>query len=1474
MGVRYYYDNAAVQRAAESSWARLHALASDPRTPALAQQVSAYRETYPLMKAGEVLPLAQSGQPPSSTLARYAANRSAVNRKKSLGYWDTLRGGPLGPLAVGSRAIGDLGGLGLGILKPTVRYGTGTLQGLYDVATGSFRSGITALPGHTGEIAGGAAAGAALGTIVPGVGNVVGAVVGGAVGGILGALAPEVEGTPQNPLLQTPLGQHFFKGASIGEGYFAGGEAAKKAHATAKAAANIDGFTITPGRMLASGVTEPGTTPFNLFSGVADASLALSKLDPSSAILGATSKARLARRSFASMADKTVERTAAGLVEGARKDIMPEVAREWMNTRGAKTIEAIAGETDFETLRRSFRGLDTGTVLDLQKADSTEAVRSILESKLGVELQFTPSIKKVRTSRMAQNMPAGHLDFNDADLAVEEFDRLQRNVKLPKEKVSENNQRMAEALRRTGENPYGDKQTARRLVYDTLISPDSGVLAGADPTLAQRFTHRLFARDQEMLDYFRRSQVLQTGSQGVVLGGADHALALPGLLVEELDDVLRISRGSIRDMRRASSNLSGLMSSKSWETFVAGGDAMMSAWRPLALLRGAWTVRVVGEEQVRMAAAGLNSVFAHPMSFFTLALSDDGRIARALERFGAPGKAVAGQLGRARTGLVGEFDSAPVEAQAALRGEINEHLEAMGRRQQARGWAQMEDTNPRQSRFVLEQNQVRYTRYADGTHDAGYVESWAEQLEILSRDPVARRLANGGLLADDVPETRAGLEGVRQWFEAGEGNEIRRYLSEEPGGAALLSPEGVDGYLSNTQAQVQRMAGAVDQTAPDAVILSAIATGELDGVAIRLPNGTLNKEFVAKLKDHAARGPEGVTGAGLARKGFKETRDAATEWLFEHFMGIPSAKMSRSTTFRQTYWNRTEDLIYSATKEDQVRIIAQAEAAKLSSEQIGRLRARAAKGYGSHTLTEVDVLAKRQALDFTKQLLYDTAEKGQLSDALRLVFPFAEAQKEVMTRWAKLGTENLPVARRAQQIVQGAEGAGFFYKDEQTGEEMFAYPGGELLTEKLFGLPIKLGGQAASLSLFGSGVMPGVGPAIQVPAGWLLAGRPEFDELRSFISPFGTQEEPESAKGVAGDVVGAFIPAWANKLITGGIASKDDRAFSNAVMDVWAAGVSSGKWSTETEEDVQNGLQAARNRARGLFFLRGLASAGGAPTAVTPEYMAQDASGRWHMADILRQDYRAMMDKDPQGANRTFLEKYGDNAFAYMQSRTETLTSAPTGVEAADWVRANQELVSKYPKVYGFFAPQGGNLDYQQYLRQIATGERITLTEDQFASKAQDRVGQMIYYNLKDKFGPYPSAPQQAFLSQARQLIRESLPGFDEHLPLPERYKPAELIEGLQEAVADPALGETDVGQAISLYLKARDILNLKAQSLGGGVKTFNRSKAAAPLRAWMRDFASQITTAVPDFGLVYQRVLDKEMLDDGDDTAEAPLAS
>jgi hypothetical protein len=579
--------------------------------------------------------------------------------------------------------------------------------------------------------------------------------------------------------------------------------------------------------------------------------------------------------------------------------------------------------------------------------------------------------------------------------------------------------------------------------------------------------------------------------------------------------------------------------------------------------------------------------------------------------------------------------------------------------------------------------------------------------------------------------------------------------------------------------------------------------------------------------------------------------DHAVDSLFNTLMSRPTNYLSRSSTFKQMYYQRVGELIPFMDDAAQIAAITGAEKAGLSANDLTKLRRRVGQGAGDLSLNDADLVAKGYALDATKKLLYDLTDKNQASDIARVVFPFAEAWKEILVTWAKIGMENPVAIRRGSQVAQGARGAGYFKKDETTGEEMFVYPGSEFITKKLLGVPTPLQGRVQGLNLFSNGsiLVPGFGPAIQIPAGKLIPHKPQFDMVRELVVPFGEQETSEG-------FVESFLPAWYQKVRKAMADPESDRMFGNTVADVAKYLVSTGDYDLSTVDGQEKLSKAAVTKARGLYVIRAMAQFV-APSAPTPEFMAQDKNGNLLTAQKLSQEFRDLQAINYSTAVEQFLDKYGEDALLYIQPKSRGGFN-PTD-ELHSWVRDNPEMAKRYPDVYGYFAPAGGEFAITELDRQIATGERENLTPEEGIKLANARVAQMKYAKAKESVGESPTGPQKQWLREVRDALAEDYPGYE-----PEKFelgKTEGAIRQLRSALDDPKIAKTDAGQGLAQYMRARDKAMAAAQAQG--LAGFGKAKSMAGVRSWLRDIADTITEEHPDFLPLFDRVLDNEMVVD-----------
>jgi hypothetical protein len=675
-------------------------------------------------------------------------------------------------------------------------------------------------------------------------------------------------------------------------------------------------------------------------------------------------------------------------------------------------------------------------------------------------------------------------------------------------------------------------------------------------------------------------------------------------------------------------------------------------------------------------------------------------------------------------------------------------------------------------------------------------------------------------------------------------------MAEEADG--LLTRDVSDRYIDSLLERVQVKTGG------DANLIDAIAHGKL-GDADMLSGGRISDEMRAYLEANVDIAPGTVKGQLThGERGVEHYWDQATQFMFSKLMGERTNNLSRSPSFRQFYYQRLEELAPFMDEAAHADAIKGMRAAGLGdvADRVAGITAR-----GDLTLERADFVAKGFGLDSTRDLLYDMTERGQFFDAARLIFPFGEAWKELVTRWAKLGVENPAAPRRAQQIVTGARqddsdllfgnkpGQGFFYENEY-GEEVFGYPFADLISEKLWGVPVPLTGRVAGLSLM-TEVLPGVGPVGQVPAGAFMPDAPEWDWARDVLFPFG---EPDTL---------VPLPAWLKKAGQATGILRDEKAWNGTVMDVARYLGSTGDYDTSDVDGVQKLLEDAREKAPWLHALRAGAQFF-APTAPSPEWVAKDKNGDILVAQKLIEEFHELQEEDYQTAVERMLDRYGENIGLLLQGKTAEVTpAAPVSKEGADWERANKGVVSRHSNVYGFFAPQGGDLDLTVYNRRKDAGDRQELTPEQYVRLANDRLASAIYQTQKRKVGSSPNKAQQKWLRELRADLVDDYPGFGDRSGIAEKASVETLIANLSDAVADKRLAKNPVTEPIATYLQAREKAMAAAEQAGLAPSSFAKAKQMAPVRAWLRDIAADLNDEEPAFQQVWDRVFDRELLED-----------
>jgi hypothetical protein len=1459
------------QEAMESSRRRGAQMA---RRGDLVANLALLAQHYPHVEAGVLVGLAQRGVLPGSPEAEATSQAAAeMETDDGGGFFKDL--GDLIPAPIRSVAkvpaqgLAGVGGAISDVARPVVRTAFTALETPIQEATGQIgelvSGGAEALQGAL-TVAGaavGGVAGGIVGSVLPGAGTVVGAAggatLGAGLGGFVGDLLGGGDGAEAHSTgliaLEDFLGG---KGVDLGKGFFSGGRVretqAERMRELGRATGLGDqGFTI--GRYFANEVAEPGSNAYKALSGLTDFGVQIVG-DPAAFAGGAYAKALEAKRVLRGVdfvASDSPEIRAAidaiGGVEGARRSVLPEQVHPWLFSEKAAPIRRrLVEETDFGRLwAHTGRGkIDPRTVKALTEATDEIEVINALAPALGFKTRSTTAFgstlqggarglvrkgfeggfettfgRPVYDVRLFGGFPEGTFDLRDDTQMVENIDRVLLNAKVPQAMRS---QRQVEYLEALG--PEGKYQVIRSIYSDDIAGQLAA--AGYDRGAVNKATQLFFDAYAEERKFW-----VQQVAQGTEGGKAAIALlglkeTEPHLIGEFLSNVVELP--DPREVRRALSPYRGILSNKDLgeRMPLAFAQSIQSkVWKRLALLRPAYPVRVIGEEQGRMGAVGLDSLFSgHPISYISWVVGDSpGRLGSFMRKVGVKGKG-AGDI----TGTV--FDRDPEEAFA----EIVAFKESMATLHFG------EVDNPAKT-IISRGTQLH------GVDSPEFHLAWADEVAKLRLDPVAKRLAAEG---------DANL--VKQAFWEGDLSTLRAQLAEKPKWAQLTeSRAAADAYVDSVLVRLD------EATLDDPTIRRAIATGFWDEegkarliASTKAGRPSIHRDFKGYLRSKADGGevpPEHRFAGNRYFRNADEAKawDRGTDYLFDMLMAKNTNSLSRSPSFRQFYYRRVEELAPLLRPEAQAA--ARANAAKF------RIDLAIPEGKaGNLTLREVDEYAKGFALDETKALLYDLSEKGQFFDVMRLVFPFGEAWKEVIGRWAKIAQTQPKVVRRAQQAIEGARGAGFFYTNTN-GEEVFAYPGTAFLTKGLLGTPIPLEGRVQGLSLM-TEVLPGVGPVAQVPAAWFLPHNPSWDSTREILFPFG---EPK-----LGDPT-SFAPAWVRKLKVGFEQTRngeDQAAFNKTVMHIASQMVSTGEVPIPDSPGEQRKLlESAASKANKFWVIRGLL-ASALPSQPSPQFLAKDKDGTVVAAGLLREQFQKAVERDGYTkATTDFLNEHGEQAFLNLQPLTNALVyGAPVTTVGRDWVRSNPGAKRALPNTYGLFAPVGGDFDYAAYLANFDEGARENLTPEQYLSLANNRLGRNVYERFKAKAGPNPAPATRERLRQLREFLAVRYPGYspyfgDQVAGVGSKVAPEAALAELRTALNVKAVRETPQARGLAPFLRAWDAAAARARQIG--LVDHTSGKAARPLRDALRQYAAQLGETHVGFAPIFDSVFDRLLSDD-----------
>ncbi len=1266
---------------------------------------------------------------------------------------------------------------------------------------------------------------------------------------------------------------------SLGRGFFPGGGAAVESNN--ERTLEVRGQRADIGQVMANGLVgsfySPGDRAYDVVAGVGGFAAEVLGDPLAWATLGA-SKAVTASRTLSKVGAQQALK--AGAVAGARRNtVLVEQARNFLGSErvlqrladaDAYTImqtwgQSPANRIDIDLIRRLGDAKDQGSVAQVlfeavEQGDITRKgfysgtgnfiKRNLVtsESRAGAPFRYFTA-----EGKLAGLAPRGAVSADDLGDAAGKVDSLLRQANVDRDV-------RAGIFNRLAAVTPGRFDELFDVVTDAVDQVARKVGDSADSSLndvAREYRNQLDGFRQYGIDSWGDPLNVPYAKKKLAqnFDGTTEEVIVPTPQITSELNSLALHLPDVTDIRRAATDnrvMRAVYTSKGWDVTAGATRAVTrNLFKPLAILRPAYIVRIGAEEQARLSAAGFDSMFSHPFRFIQANIRNRKEL----------------------TDLAGEdlFDYARATDVVTkdAHGVLADVNASRGRIFKIERHVQGEDLTP------------------------AFVKGWQGELGQLSAAPEARMLA----------QLRGNTDEFKVWAQ-GEGREhIERVARVNDDAADLLNfGSGFDEWADGLRRRIEAKTAGWDEDLVDRIV-----NGDIPFAGAGKANRTEGAAFanVLRAKARDGRVPAAVK-AEFVQEGRIKHMDNAVNWLFDHITGKPTSYLARYPAFRQSIIRRTGELMDSLG-DDALRLEALEAATrglKLTKKEARELAEASAKARGvSGPITELNQLndiVKSKSAEDVKGLLFDVTRRGAAQDAMEVVVPFLDAWKEVSRTWMRLMKDNPAFFVRAQAGFRELEDQGHFYVNE-FGDEVFQYPGGGFLSSFVRRMNeaggdlidivpaaggaladtvtgntpdygVNLEGRVEGLNLVAQGVGPGFGPVIQWAAG-VMPKAPELDTLREFMAPFGTGVDGAGEIADVGNIADTLKPAWwrkfENSYREGGL---DERQWNSTVGDALKALAASGDYDPADQDRL---VADAERFGKWLLIARAFTQFAGptGPSASVevalddadtshPDWNPEiDPSGRMFGVGVLASDYyRLLRTYGPDQASQKFYEMYGAEPFFIAQAKTRSLRQLPVDTEGDRWMRRNEGFVDDYPVVAGFFAPtdEDAELDFSVYFGQEQRGERQSLTPQQQAEEATKIRARAMYQAVKDRADKLPPTERDRALETTKGRLEELYPGWQAPtVGLAQSARLGDKVAQLQRAVEDPRMADNPVVTPLAAYLRLRDLAVAEAQARG--LKTLSSEKVA-DIRERLHAAGTAIQQRYPQFVGVWSGVLSREV--------------
>ena len=758
------------------------------------------------------------------------------------------------------------------------------------------------------------------------------------------------------------------------------------------------------------------------------------------------------------------------------------------------------------------------------------------------------------------------------------------------------------------------------------------------------------------------------------------------IFLPELNQVVKASNQMTTKLRGNMTKLVDKIGGENSESFVRFLDWYNSdIFKPLALLKPAWTVKVIGEEQLRLVSRGISNGAFAPIQMIarvfgrSVGTDEGGKLSKGVDPL-LPSEATGGywasdlaydnaltginnvRVARrkkvigARWGAIGrgqpEYNAAVVRTiYQMINDEIAvkiatiekaENLTVLQKKELLDIIADQLKNGPDRARLEKVVGDVSHPFHKALTDDE-VAKEYVYYLRAAMHQQLGGNVVNKGASAFDWVESLASTKMLdvvasKGLFTTAGGKKLGLNNS-----AALVKTKI---KTKKKKKQLEEELGDVDFEKLANDFIEGKVTDEEFTAMAKLFSQSQNEiadAFIGTFYNDLPSITRGEYAPQFKGEGlYNKTIDS----LFNTLMTVPTNKLSRSPAFRRLYWKRVSETIEFLGKDARDEMVEIANTAlkeftKYDPKLRGYLNKINKSGYSGpkEAITDVnlyDKMVASDALTQTKKLLYDISERTVIGDSLRFAFPFLEAYLEIFKTWTditkKQGGKNLVNVNKLVQsgsepnpLADPTGQRGFFYTNPVNGEEVFAYPGTGLIQKYMFP-EFQDTGVEAEFPVYVSSIN-------------LVADiMPGIGPIIRVPSSFFRERFPEEGainQFLFGDFAPprnfieglAPFPAWAKKFYSaykqGGTGSADlNRLFNNTVIDTYKALIYAGAIDDSSPEGAEQGLELATSYARRIFVIRGVSQLLGPSGSAAPLWTVTDQSGNSLFIESLADTYR------------------------------------------------------------------------------------------------------------------------------------------------------------------------------------------------------------------------------------------------------------